>query len=205
VAGQHSASTVRNAASEEAIRGIELIRPALEHLPGYIGALERGWSPDTERDEARFDELRDIRQSPEKFLQLLDDPAAAGRPIQLPDGTLVPRLPGFRRWIWDGEFCGSVGFRWTPGSAALPPTCLGHIGYSVVPWKRGRGYAKAALARILPEARERGLPHVDIVTDVDNVASQRVVLANGGVLLERFAKGPHYGAKEGLRFRIALQ
>jgi predicted acetyltransferase len=148
--------------------------------------------------------LRDIRNSPETFLRLLDDPAGAGKPIRLPDGTLVPRLPGFRRWIWDGEFCGSIGFRWTPGSVALPPTCLGHIGYAVVPWKRGRGYAKAALALILPEARERGLPYVEIVTDVDNVASQRVVLASGGELFERFAKGPQYGPKEALRFRIGL-
>jgi predicted acetyltransferase len=149
--------------------------------------------------------LDDIRRSPETFLLLLDDPAAAGKPIQLPDGTLVPRLPGFRRWIWDGEFCGSVGFRWTPGSAVLPPTCLGHVGYSIVPWKRGRGYAKAALALILPDARERGLPYVEVVTDADNVASQRVVIANGGELFERFAKGSHFGATEALRFRIALQ
>jgi predicted acetyltransferase len=166
--------------------------------------LERGWSPDTQRDGARFDDLREIRESPESFLQSLDDPDGMGKPIELPDGTLVPRLPGYRRWIWDGEFCGSVGFRWTPGSVLLPPTCLGHIGYTVVPWKRGRGYAKAALALILPDARGRGLPYVEVVTDADNAASQRVVLANGGELIERFAEGPHFGAKEGLRFRIAL-
>ena len=181
------------------------MRPAGEHLDAYVDALERGWSPDTERDDARFEELEEIARSPETFLRLLDDPAAEGKPIELPDGTRVPRLPGFRRWIWDGDFCGSIGFRWTPGSAALPPTCLGHIGYAVVPWKRGRGYAKAALALILPEARERGLPYVELVTDVDNLASQRVVLASGGELVERFAKGAHFGAKVGLRFRIALQ
>jgi predicted acetyltransferase len=195
---------VRDVASEEAIRGIELVRPAREHLGGYVDALERGWSPDTERADVRFEELDEIAQSPAAFLRLLDDPEGAGKAIELPDGTLVPRLPGFRRWIWDGAFCGSIGFRWTPGSAALPPTCLGHIGYSIVPWERGRGYAKAAVALMLPEARERGLPYVEVVTDVDNVASQRVVLASGGELIERFAKGPHYGAKEALRFRIGL-
>jgi predicted acetyltransferase len=166
--------------------------------------LQRGWSSDTERDDARFEELAELARSPEEFLQSLDDPAGAGKPIQLPDGTLVPRLPGYRRWMWDGEFCGSIGFRWAPGTAALPPTCLGHIGYSVVPWKRSRGYATAALALILPDARERGLPYVDIVADVDNIASQRVAFACGGKAVERFAKGPHYGASEAVRIRIAL-
>jgi predicted acetyltransferase len=52
--------------------------------------------------------------------------------VALPDGTMVPRLPGFWRWLWDGEFCGSIQFRWQPGTPDLPPTCLGHIGYSVV-------------------------------------------------------------------------
>ena len=71
--------------------------------------------------------------------------------------------------------------------------------------KRGRGVRDRGVVAILPEARERGLPYVEIVTNVDNVASQRVVLANGGELFERFTKGPQFGAKEALRFRITLQ
>jgi predicted acetyltransferase len=191
------------AAGEDAI-GFELVRPSLELVPAYVDALQRGWSSDTERDDARFEELADIGRSAEDFIARMDDPDALGGPIALPDGTFAARLPGFRRWLWDGEFAGSIGFRWTPGSAALPPTCLGHIGYSVVEWKRGRGYAKAALALMLPEARERGLPYVEIVANVDNVASQRVALANGAVLVERFNKGPQYHDREGLRFRIPL-
>jgi len=35
--------------------------------------------------------------------------------------------------MWDGEFCGQIAFRWQPGTEALPPHCLGHVGYSVVP------------------------------------------------------------------------
>lgn len=179
-----------------------LVRPSLEYLPGYIAALERGWSPDTTRIEAAAEELIEIEQSPEAFFARLDDPEAKAGPVRLPDGTLVQRLPGLHRWLWDGEFSGSIGFRWSPGTPALPPTCLGHIGYSVVPWKRGRGYARAALEQILPEARERNLPYVELIANVDNVASQRVILANGGVLIERFAKEPSLGGGEALRFRI---
>ncbi len=133
----------------------------------------------------------------------LDDRAAAGAPITLPDGSQVPRLPGYRRWLWDGEFCGSINFRWQNGTEDLPPHVLGHIGYAVVPWKRGRGYAAKALALLLPEASVRGLRWVELTTNPDNVASQKVILANGGILVERFVKPESYGGGEGLRWRIA--
>jgi predicted acetyltransferase len=116
----------------------------------------------------------------------------------------VPRLPGYRRWLWDGEFCGAIGLRWEHGTEALPPHCLGHIGYAVVPWKRGRGYAKLALREMLYEARGEGLRYVELTTDPDNVASQRVIEANGGVLVEEFVKPPAFGSKRALRYRVSL-
>jgi len=119
-------------------------------------------------------------------------------------GTTVPRLPGYRRWIWDGELCGSIGFRWQPGTAALPAHCLGHIGYAVVPWKRRRGYASRALAMLRPDARRRGLSYGELTADPDNLPSQRVITNNGGVLVKRFRKEPAYGDVEAMLFRIAL-
>ena len=123
----------------------------------------------------------------------------------MPDGSAVQRLPGFNRWLWDSEFCGSIGFRWQPGTAELPPHVLGHIGYSVVPWKRGRGYATKALALMLNEARAEGLPYVQLTADSDNLASQKAILANGGKLIEEFSKPAQYGSPRAcLRYRIML-
>jgi len=73
-----------------------------------------------------------------------------------------------------------------------------------VPWKQRLGYAKSALRLILPEARAIGLPCVEITTDPDNIASQRVIEANGGILLKHFIKPPQFGCKPGLRFRITF-
>lgn len=181
-----------------------LLTPALERLDAYAGALRRGWSPDNLRAEAALESLAAIERDPEGYVRSLDDPEGKGASIRLPDGSLVPRLPGFHRWMWDGEFCGTIGFRWSPGTSELPPTCLGHIGYAVVPWKRGRGYATAALAQMLPLARERGLAYVHITTTPDNVPSQRVILANGGSFVERFTQLDAHGGGDALRYRIDL-
>lgn len=183
---------------------MQLVPPGSEHLASYVAALERGWSHDDLRPEAAQEELDLVRADASAFLASMEDRQAKGPPITLPDGSTANRLPGFRRWLWDGAFCGSIGLRWQTGTAELPPYCLGHIGYAVVPWKQRRGLAKAALALLLPEARLIGLPYVEITTDLDNIASQRVIEANGGVLFERFITAPRFGGKPSLRFRIAL-
>lgn len=56
------------------------------------------------------------------------------------------------------------------------------------PWRRRRGLASAALRELLPEILRLGLPYVDLTTDVDNVAPQKVITSNGGVLVEHFTK-----------------
>lgn len=184
---------------------IELVWPSLDSLPGYVDALRRGFSPDNVRGEAASrEQLGLIEEDAAGFIASLVDREAKGAPITLADGTTVPWLPGYQRWMWDGEFCGSIGFRWKPGTEALPPTCLGHIGYSVVPWKRRAGYATTALRLLLPEAKAEGLRYVEIKTDPDNIPSQRVVLACGGVLVEEFVKPMELGGTPGLRYRISL-
>lgn len=57
----------------------------------------------------------------------------------------------------------------------------GHIGYSVRPSERRKGYAKKMLKMALPFCREIGLDKV-LITCVDgNIGSEKTILANGGV------------------------
>lgn len=185
-------------------QSMELVWPTEQHLGSYADALRRGWSADTQRAAAGAEELARIEENPSAFLASQIDPEGRGPPVTLPDGSIVPRLPSYRLWMWDGEFCGSISLRWQPGTTDLPPHCLGHIGYSVVPWKRRRGHATRALALILPLAGQQGLPFVELTTDVANVPSQRVIIHNGGQLVERFHKPASHGGAAALRFRIQL-
>jgi predicted acetyltransferase/predicted N-acetyltransferase YhbS len=184
---------------------LELVRPTRAHLPGYVEALKAGWSNDNVRGlAAAKEELDAIEADADLFIERQYDREAKGPPVTLPDGSTVARIPGYRLWMWDGEFCGTIGLRWQPGNDALPPHVLGHIGYAVVPWKRNRGYAKRALALILEHARAEGLRYVELTTDFVNVASQRTIVANGGVLHEQFVKPAQYGGARALRYRITL-
>jgi predicted acetyltransferase len=187
-----------------AAEAFTLVWPDRARLPSYMRALEQGWSPDNLRPEAGAEALARATDDADAFLAEQVDRDGALSPVILPDGRSVPRLPGFHKWMWDGEFCGDINLRWQPGTTDLPPYCLGHIGFSVVPRKRRRGYATKALALILPDARGTNLPFVELTCDATNIASRAVIEANGGVLVERFNKPASYGGAASFRFRIDL-
>jgi predicted acetyltransferase len=86
-------------------------------------------------------------------------------------------------YLWmveDDEVLGRISLR-----HALTPFLLevaGHIGYAVRPSARGRGVATRALALMLPVAAARGIDPALVTCDEANVASRRVIEANGGRL-----------------------
>lgn len=169
------AVTVTRMASEQ----LTLLAPSLALLPGYVAALRTGWSPNTTQNVST-EQLAAIDQDAEAFLTRL---CAQGGTVILPDGSTRERLPWLPRWMWDGEFCGAINLRWPADLGSLPPHVSGHVGYSVVPWKRGKGYATQALRLMLSEARRVGLRRVEITTDEDNLASQRVIEKAGGAFV----------------------
>lgn len=184
---------------------MDLVAPGRAHLDGYLDALRREWSPTTTDPTFWRIELARVEADPDLALAQFNERDGGGRTITLPDGTVVPRIPGVVRWMWDGEFAGAINARWVPGTPELPPHVLGHIGYSVVPWKQRRGYATEALRQMLELVRAEGeLPYVEITTQPENEGSQKVILANGGVALGEFVEPEQYGGSIGLKYRINL-
>ena len=58
----------------------------------------------------------------------------------------------------------------------------GHIGYSIRPSERDKGYAKETLRQGLQVAKEKNIKKALVTCSVNNSASRAVILANGGLL-----------------------
>lgn len=83
-------------------------------------------------------------------------------------------------WVQDDTFLGRVHIR-----HRLTPFLRdvgGHLGYHVVPAHRRRGHATAMLAAAVPVAAALGIECLLLTCDADNVASRKVLEANGGLL-----------------------
>ena len=83
-------------------------------------------------------------------------------------------------WIDGAEYLGRLSIRHRLTERLLERG--GHIGYDVRPTARRRGHATAMLAAALPVARSLGIDPALITCDTGNVASRKVIEANGGVL-----------------------
>lgn len=63
---------------------------------------------------------------------------------------------------------------------------LGNCGYSVRPSERRKGYATLMLRRLINVARAACMPEFHISVDKENIASVKVIKANGGVYERSF-------------------
>ena len=75
----------------------------------------------------------------------------------------------------------------------------GNIGYGIAAPFRGKGYGKELLRLLLVKANEAGVEKALVTIHKDNLASQKVVCANGGVLTDETDDRVYYWISTGNR------
>lgn len=115
------------------------------------------------------------------YLDMLDLLKKEHQGIDLPEGRVpATMLYGFL----DGQIVGRVNIRHELNDQLRRHG--GHIGYSVAPRFRDKGYAKEMLSQSLDFCKKLGLPSVMLTCADDNIPSWKVIEALGGKLQDRF-------------------
>lgn len=155
---------------------IRLERPNMKYKESYIKAVReiREKGKDNESNEHYLKKsLEELKNSFEEFVK---------DQLETHKGINEGRVPNTNFWIIDEneEYCGRISLRHYLNEKL--EKFGGHIGYDVIPSKRGNGYATKALTLCLQEAKKLGLEKVMLTCDDDNIPSIKSIERNGGVL-----------------------
>ena len=155
----------------------ELVAPSPRHARSYVAALREGFRRGAQE---RVSERR-IRQIEADFAGYVEAITDQTGRVRLPTGQILPKVPFSVFWLVEGdEFIGETHVRHRLNDYLIREG--GHVGYGIRPARQRQGYGKLILALALDECRGLGLRRVLITCLQDNVASARIIEANGGAL-----------------------
>jgi predicted acetyltransferase len=154
-----------------------LVPPSPRYAASYVAALREGFSFATQ-PSALQQPIEDIEVDFAGYIARITDQAGT---VTLPTGEVVPKVPFSVFWLVEDEtFIGQLKLRHELNAHLRQEG--GHVGYSIRPSRRGKGYGRLILKLGLEECRRVGLDRVLVTCGDDNLASARIIEANGGRL-----------------------
>lgn len=155
---------------------VELVRPCEKYESSYRKYIaELG-------DEERYPFPMDFDHK--------DFPALLRRLSDFENGRNLPEgfVPSSTYWLVEnGELVGVSNLRHFLNERIF--VAGGHIGLGIRPSARGRGLGNSLLSLTIEEARKMGIGELHIHCHKRNVASARMIMANGGVLVSELDNG----------------
>jgi predicted acetyltransferase len=150
---------------------MELVLPNVKYKESYLEALKE---PEAEKSDTRLGKPEE-NESFEDFVQRYYDQMKG---LNLKEGY----VPATMFWLIDnGQFVGRVQIRHEVSTEHLLKYG-GHIGYYIRQSKRKMGYGRKILELALQEAKKMDFEKVLLTCDDNNIGSQKIIEANGGVL-----------------------
>lgn len=168
---------------------ISLVLASKDYHDDYIQALREGFR---RGDQSRMKPSA-IDKIDADFESYLDELTKQTGDIHLPDGTLIPRVPQDICWLVDGStFIGETGIRYRLNDWLVQ--IGGHVGYGIRPKFQRQGYGRLILKLALDRLRAGGVGRALITCYDHNIASAKVIEANGGIL-DNIIDDPRGGGK----------
>jgi len=162
---------------------MKLIKPTISYGRSFVEAVEELRL----RKEDSFFRAFGRPLTVDQYIELTEKHA---RRKELPQGW----VPYATFWLVDeGEFVGELHFRYVLTDYLR--NYGGHIGYTIRPSERKKGYGTQILALVLPEIKALGYRRILVTCDETNVASQKIIEANGGIFQQANAQGKNMPQK----------
>ena len=142
----------------------QLAFPSAAYQASFLEAME-----ELRQDDPAYENAIDLPVITdfESFLQQQED---LRNGVGLPEGF----VPATNFWLVSGDrYIGRVSLRHQLNDNLLQMG--GHIGYTIRPSERRKGYGTIALELALEEAKKLGLEKVLVTCDEDNVASRKII------------------------------
>jgi predicted acetyltransferase len=154
-----------------------LAPPALRHARSYVAALREGFRRG-EQEIVLEPQVRAIAADFGGYVAAITDQTGD---IWLPTGEMVRKVPFSLHWLCVGdEFIGEASIRHQLNDHLRREG--GHVGYGIRPSRRRLGYGRRILMLALAECWRLGLKRALVTCLESNVASARIIEANGGSL-----------------------
>lgn len=161
---------------------MQLLEPSIKYKKSFLESLEEYQNEEKTDMHFRNEHYNKLKKGEleKNFQTYIDKELAKAKGLGLPKEY----VPDSVYWlIDDDEYVGRVNIRHTLTENLL--RLGGHIGYDIRLSKRGRGYGKRILELALDKAANLGIKKVLITCNVNNIASKKIIEANGGILENR--------------------
>lgn len=177
---------------------IKIELPDLKYKGSFLKAVQEFRILKNRRPEDEHMDSYALSMSDEQFMNDVVEPLQnAVKGIGLPDGY----VPATEYWLIDKDgYVGWINLRHELNEY-LKRT-YGHIGYCIIPSKRGRGYAKQAMEQLMPKAAQIGIEEVLLACDEDNIGSHKVILNTLNTFGGRKIASVREGEKEIFKYWI---
>ena len=159
------------------MENLKLVKPELGDKESALSMLDEIRKVDAGLPW-QYSGLADLHKA-SSYEKWLEEKVDASKGINLHEGY-VPATIFFLKRESDEKVCGAIDIRHYLNDFLLEVG--GHIGYSITPSERGKGYGKLQLKLGLLEAKKLGIEKCLITADVENIASNKTIISKGGKL-----------------------